>query len=234
MLSADARGGELITRFGGKTLEKVGEWASWAAAAAALAEYHRSAGVEDVPHHPFKELLERGEALLRDEAVLRGWGLKPEQLGALAATLPELRRRWQAVNALGLPDGPVHDDSHPMNALWDGKTARWFDWNEAATGHPFLDAGWLLGHSAGRRWPIHEAVLELSTKLAKTYLHALGLPNAAAELHAALALTFLHRAVVYDTTFRHWPTPQPQYVPMFLRLLLAELHSQAGALDSPA
>jgi len=232
VVSADPRSGELMTRWAGQTLDRVDGWRGWAAAAAALAAYHRSAGVEGVVHHPFGAVLERGEALLRDESALCGWGMNPTQIGALADTVPELRRRWRAVDALGLPDGPVHGDSHPMNALWNGETARWFDWSEAATGHPFLDVGWLLGHSARRHWPIHEAVPDLGPKLAETYLHALGLPTATSELHAALALTFLHRAVVYDDTFRHWPAPRPQYVPMFLRLLLAEQPSQTGALDS--
>lgn len=219
VLSADPLSGQLITRYGGETLEKVGDLRAWTQAAEALAHFHRSAGVGGVVHHAFDDLLERGEALLRNGSALLEWGLEPEQIQELSEALPTLKRLWQQVKALNLPDGPVHGDSHTMNALWDGERVKWFDWSEAARGYPFLDMGWLLGHSARRTWPVHRAEPDLSFKLAQSYLRALGLPDAHAELSAALPLTFLHRAVVYDDTFRHWPAPRPQYVPMFLRLL---------------
>lgn len=223
VLSADLLSGQLSTRYGGETLEKVSDPRAWMQAAEALARFHRSAGVDGVAHHAFDDLLERGEVLLRDEVALRGWGLDSGEIQELTEGLPTVKRLWQRIRALNLPDGPVHGDSHTMNALWDGERARWFDWSEAAQGHPFLDIGWLLGHSARRIWPVYSAEPDLSGKLARSYVQALGLPDAAAELQAALPLTFLHRAVVYDAAFRHWPAPRPQYVPMFLRLLRSEL-----------
>ncbi|WP_420596542.1 phosphotransferase [Deinococcus sp.] len=225
VLDADPERGELLTCWGGETLEKVSEMRGWLAAAEALAGYHRSVGVADLPHHPFAELLERGEALLRDDTSLHGWGMNDEKIAALSAALPALKRLWRQVNALQLPDGPVHGDSHPMNALWDGQRARWFDWSEAATAHPFTDFGWFVGHPTRRNWRVHAAEPELSTRLAGTYLDALGLPGARAELAAALPLSFLQWATVYDARFRHWPEPRPRFAEFYLRWLLAELRT---------
>jgi Phosphotransferase enzyme family len=234
VLSTDLERGELITQSGGETLEKVGDLRAWTGAVQALARYHRSAGVPGVPLHRFEELPERGEALLRDGAALRGWGLSTSEIGELAAALPELRRRHRLVSALGLPDGPVHGDSHGMNALWDRLEARWFDWSEAGVAHPFTDVGWLFFHSADRTWPISAAVPDLRARLADGYLKALELPGAHRELESAEVMALWHRAVVYDATFRAWPEPRPRYVPLLLSWLLKSLgrlhasHVRAG------
>ncbi|GGJ87316.1 phosphotransferase [Deinococcus aquiradiocola] len=176
-----------------------------------------------MPHHPFSTLLEGGEALLRDETVLRGWGLNDGQRRDLIAAVPNLRRLWKLVDALKLPDGPVHGDIHPKNALWDGQRIRLFDWSEASVAHPLTDIGWFVGQLARQKWPLVESDPDLARKLATTYLQALGLPGAHAEMAAAVPLALLQRAVVYDATFREWAPPRPQYVPYFLRRMLAEL-----------
>ncbi len=232
VLSTDLERGEIITRSGGQTLEKVGEWRAWTGAAALLAKYHRSAGVPDAAHHRFADLPERGEALLRDEAALSGWGLSDANIKELAAALPELRRQHRLVSALGLPDGPVHGDSHGMNALWDGQQARWFDWSEAGVAHPFTDIGWLFSHSADRTWPISAAVPDLRARLADVYLSTLGIPGAHTELDSAETLALWHRAVVYDARFRAWPEPRPMYVRFYLRWLLGSLRSRPGGIPS--
>ena len=233
VLSTDPERGELISRSGGQTLEKVGDVRAWSGAVELLARYHRSAGVADVPLHRFEDLPERGTALLRDESALRGWGLSDTEISELAAALPELRRRHRLVSALGLQGGPVHGDSHGMNALWDGQQARWFDWSEAGVAHPFTDVGWLLGHPALRNWPISRTEPDLRARLADVYLNALGMPGAHTELRSAEPIALWHRAVVYDARFRDWPEPRPLYVRFYLRWLLGSLRSRPGGIDSP-
>lgn len=223
VLVADLERGELLTRYGGQTLDTVTEIRGWTAAAEVLAQHHRSPGLNGVPHHPFAALLERGEVLLRNEAVLRGWGMNVEQCRELIAALPELQRLWRRVDALQLPDGPVHGDIHPKNALWDGQQARLFDWSEAGVAHPLTDSGWFIGHFVGQKWPLVQAEPDLARKLATAYLNALGLPGAYAEMAAAVPLALLQRAVVYDATFREWAPPRPNYVPYYLRRMLSAL-----------
>lgn len=117
VLATDLERGEFLTRHGGQTLDAVTELRGWTAAAEELAHYHRSAGVNGVPHHPFSTLMQRAESLLRSKTALRDWGLNDEQRRELVAALLELRRLWKRVNALQLPDSPVHGDIHPKNAL---------------------------------------------------------------------------------------------------------------------
>jgi len=223
VLSTDLERGELITRFSGQTLNTVSDERAWTAAVEQLAHYHRSEGVDTQAQHAFANLLECGSALLRDQLGLREWGLTEQEIQRLIGALPELKRLWQRVSALHVPDGPVHGDVHPMNALWDGEQARLFDWSEAAVAHPLTDIGWFVGHCAGQRWPLVRAEPELAQRLASAYLNTLGLPGAQAELAAAVPLTLLQRAVVYDATYRKWPAPRPQYVPYYLRRMLSQL-----------
>jgi hypothetical protein len=65
--------------------------------------------------------------------------LKPEDVQAMRALAPRLKRRCDEVAALPLPMTLVHGDLHLGNAAQSGDGLAIFDWTDACVSHPFFD-----------------------------------------------------------------------------------------------
>ncbi|WP_221088147.1 hypothetical protein [Deinococcus aquaedulcis] len=236
LLGADPGQGALLSADGGPLLDGVADLGAWTGALARLGTFQRVAdpaalAALGAPALPLAQTVARVDALLGDAAVLRGWGVDPAVAETLAAARPRIRAAYADLQTHGLPDQPAHGDAHPRNALHSvAHGAVWFDWSEAASAaHPFMDAGWFLAfalHPGRAGLPVWQAS-GAADRLAAAYLHALGAPEATPLLWRALPLALLHRAAVYDETFRCWqgtvPGVRPNYVPYYLRLAAQSL-----------
>ncbi|WP_158263783.1 phosphotransferase [Deinococcus arcticus] len=226
LLGADPQRGALLTGDGGTLLDGVGDLGAWTGALERLARFQCATDAAALAAHgapalPLAQMTERVDALLGDLAALRGWGLSAQEVTTLQAARAQIRAAFLDLHQHGLPDLPAHGDAHPRNVLHSAARGPvWFDWSEAASAaHPFMDAGWFLAfalHPSRAGLPVWQAH-DAADRMAGTYLHALGAPDAAPLLHRALPLALLHRAAVYDVAFRNWqgtvPGVRPNYVP---------------------
>lgn len=236
LLAADLARGWLLTLDGGRRLDRVADLNSWRAAPQRLAHFQQTADAGTLtrlgcPTHPFAELAERGEVVLRDRLALLAWGLSAEQVDALADLVPAVRAAVSTVSALGLPDLPAHGDAHPMNALCGDAGPIWFDWSEACIQHPFMDAGRFLAWTQRRRdLALHTAHPDAAGHLRAAYLDALELSGADMELRLAVPLAVLQHALTFDTVYRHWSGTLPGWRPEFAPYLLRTFLHLASAL----
>lgn len=219
----------LITRNSGQHLSQSGGLNVWQEALDRLARFHLRADPGPLsalgcPTYTFADLAERAGMFLTDMTALERWGLNAAQREALAALTPFVQRAQAGVAALGLPEGVVHGDAQPMNALVSARGGVWFDWSEASLAHPFLDVGWCLGwldHPARSDLPLRRAHPEAAQGLWKGYLRTFGIANVKVVLLDVVALAFVHRALAYHERFMTWkgtvPGWFPQYVPYYLR-----------------
>ncbi|MFI6812032.1 phosphotransferase [Nonomuraea sp. NPDC050328] len=65
--------------------------------------------------------------------------LTPQEVEAVHALAPELAEAAERLAGYGLPDSLVHGDLHLGNVATAGERYLFFDWTDAAVGHPFLD-----------------------------------------------------------------------------------------------
>lgn len=236
LLAADAVAGWQISASGGEMLDSVGELSAWMQAVERLAQFQTTADAAALaglgcPAYPLAEMTERVDALLGDTETLKGWGLDDTRLERLQEARPQIGRAFAALAHLGLPEWPAHGDAHPRNALHGAGGSVWFDWSETAcAAHPFMDMGWFLAstfHPSRENLAIRQAHPALEGRLIQHYLNALGCPEAGSLLRQAIPLSLLHRAAVYDGTFRRWegtiPDWRPNYVPFYLRQAVREL-----------
>lgn len=226
-----------LTASGGSLLDSVGEFPAWQQAIERLAEFQRRADATALaglgtPAFPLAEMCDQVAVFLSDTTLLKNWGLSDEKITALETARPALASAFGGIHALNLPDLPAHGDAHPRNALHGELGSVWFDWSEIShAAHPLMDFGWFLGfvlHPAREQLAVRQAEPQLETKLIHAVLDALNLPASAAPLvSTSIPLAYLHRAVVYDRTFRHWqgniPGWRPNYVPFYLNQALREL-----------
>ncbi|WP_198170469.1 phosphotransferase [Deinococcus arboris] len=237
VLAADPARCALLTLDGGELLDSAADPQAWTQALERLAGFQRSADAAALaglgaPGFPLTEMAECVDALLGETAALHTWGLAAETLTTLQDARPRIRAAFSDLHGHGLPNLPAHGDAHPRNALYSpARGAVWFDWSEAASAaHPFMDAGWFLAfalHPSREGLPVRQAGPDLPQRLVTAYLRALGAPDAAPLLWQALPLALLHRAAVYDRTFRTWtgtvPGVRPNYTPYYLRLAAREV-----------
>ncbi|MBZ9713105.1 phosphotransferase [Deinococcus multiflagellatus] len=237
VLAADPARGALLTQDGGALLDGAAALDAWTEALTRLARFQRTAdagalAAAGAPALPLQQMTEQVDALLGDRAALRGWNLEPAVADALTAARPRLRAALRDLQLHGLPDLPAHGDAHPRNALHSAaRGSVWFDWSEAASAtHPFMDAGWFLAfalHPSRAALPVWQAHPDAAARMGAAYLRALDAADAAPLLWRALPLALLHRAAVYDATFRTWtgtvPGTRPNYVPYYLRQAAREL-----------
>ena len=223
--------GWLLTRGSGERLSGAADIKVWSDAFAKLAKFQGSSvNLKSLGGavHRFDTLAERAEAFLRDGVTLADWGLRDEQINALAELPPRIKRAHEQVNALGLPRGPAHGDAQPMNALFDKDgNVVWFDWSEASVAHPFMDVGWCLAwmmNPARETLPVCRAYGDAPARLWRAYLKALDAPDAEDLMGDAVILAMTHRAVVYSAKYAAFegtvPDWRPQYAPYYLRQLL--------------
>ncbi|MFC4424826.1 hypothetical protein [Deinococcus navajonensis] len=228
LLWADEAQGMILSASGGELLDAVGDIRPWEDALRQLARFQLQAdplalATLDCPGCALAEMADQVDALLGDVAVLKDWGVKEEDRTILEDQRPAIRAAFRALASLGLPDLPAHGDAHPRNALSGGRGSVWFDWSEArSAAHPFLDAGWFLWWTLQKPGlPVAQAGEDLGPHLARTYLKALGCPEAQGLLLTSRPLALLQRAVAYDAQFRHWKGTidgwRPLYVPYVLR-----------------
>lgn len=175
----------LLTGSGGELLDGVGDLAPWEDAVTRLAHFQLQADSQALadlgcPALPLRETAERVDALLGDPAILSGWGVRTPQQDILTAQRPQIRAAFQNLAALDLPDLPSHGDAHPRNALSGPRGSVWFDWSETlSAAHPLLDAGWFLWWTLNKAGlPVAQGRGDLGPHLARTYLTALGCPDA--------------------------------------------------------
>ena len=81
---------------------------------------------------------------MRDRVTLADWGLRDEQINALAELPPRIKRAHEQVSALGLPRGPAHGDAQPMNALFDKDGKRYVVRLERGERRASLYGRWLV------------------------------------------------------------------------------------------
>jgi hypothetical protein len=132
------------------------------------------------------------DPLLADPLVEQS--VAPEALAQLRQRAPRLRTLCAELAACGLPDSLLHGDLHPGNmTMADGDRLLFFDWTDAAIGHPFLDP--FVATSTSRP--------ERTAAIRAGYLEAWSgvAPDAALERAWTLArpLTMLYQA----TSYRH-------------------------------
>ncbi|SMB78474.1 phosphotransferase [Deinococcus hopiensis] len=234
LLCTDVEKGVLVSASGGELLDGVGQVEAWEEVAQRLAQFQQKGdpvalAALGCPTYPLAEMAERIDAFLGDLPTLRDWGVEEESLSTLTEARPAVRAAFRNLTALGLPDLPAHRDAHPRNALHGERGGVWFDWSEAASAaHPFMDAGWFLWWTLGKpNLPVSQPYTDLSTRLVSTYLTALGCPDASKLFLKGVSLALLHRAVIYDSRFRHWEGTvhgwRPLYVPYYLRQAVREL-----------
>jgi hypothetical protein len=112
-----------------------------------------------------------------------------DQLQACAAALPA---RCAELAAHGVPDSLIHGDLHPGNAARTTSGHLFFDWTDAAIGHPFLDMFLIL----------EEADEAAAAELRAAYLgewSAYTGTNLDAAWDAARVLVAAHHAVSYTS-----------------------------------
>ena len=227
--------GWLLTRGGGERLSGAADVKVWSDALVKLARFQGSSvNLQSLGGavHRFDTLAERAEAFLRDKITLSDWGLRDEQIDALAELPPRIKQAHEQVSALGLPKGPAHGDAQPMNALFNEKgSVRWFDWSEASVAHPFTDVGWCLAwimNPARETLPVCREDGDAPARLWRGYLQALNVPDAEGLMGDAVVLAMTHRALVYHAKYATLegtvPGWRPRYVPYYLRLLLKMVH----------
>lgn len=185
LLWVDETQGILLTASGGELLDRVGDLSPWEEAVTQLAQFQLQADSQALadlgcPALPLAETAERVDALLGDPAILSGWGVRTPQQDILTAQRPQIRAAFQNLAALDLPDLPSHGDAHPRNALSGPRGSVWFDWSETlSAAHPLLDAGWFLWWTLNKAGlPVAQGRGHLGPHLARTYLTALGCPDA--------------------------------------------------------
>lgn len=103
-------------------------------------------------------LARRLEALLDDDrAVGRGesWGLSAAEGDRLRHLLPRVGELCAALASAGVPDSLVHPDFSGRNMVRTERGFVFYDWGEAAVGHPFF-SGTTLAHEV--RYPVDEHV----------------------------------------------------------------------------
>ncbi len=235
VLAVRSTHGWLLTRGSGERLSGAADLDVWSEAFAKLARFQGSSvNLQALGGavHTFDTLAEQAETFLEDRATLVGWGLRAEQVEALADLLPRVKRALERVSALGLLEGPAHGDAQPMNALFDKDgNVRWFDWSEAGVAHPFMDVGWCLAwmtNPAREPLPVYRKFEDAPARLWRDYLKTLGAPDAEGLMGDAIILAMTHRALVYHAKYATFegtvPGWRPQYVPYYLKLLLKMVH----------
>ena len=231
LLAVDKVRGWLVTRGSGERLSGAADIEVWSDAFAKLVKFQGSSvNLQALGGavHGFDTFAERAEAFLGDRDTLADWGLRDEQIDALAELPPRIKRAHEQVSALGLPKGPAHGDAQPMNALFNEESSvRWFDWSEASVAHPFTDVGWCLAwimNPAREPLPVCREDGDAPARLWRGYLQALNVPDAEGLMGDAVVLAMTHRALVYHAKYATFestvPGWRPQYVPYYLRLLL--------------
>ncbi len=65
--------------------------------------------------------------------------LSNDEVATLRAFADDLQRRFDAIDACGIPDSIVHGDFAPGNLRGDGSSLVLLDWGDSGVGHPLLD-----------------------------------------------------------------------------------------------
>ena len=225
LLAADQERGWLLTRDAGTSLLGSERLADWRGAVALLTGFQRRGqSLPGAAFHPFGALPAQVAALLADEEVLIGWGLKAEQLPEIQALRDPFLAAHARLSRLGLPERPAHGDFHPNNVLVDAAgRVRLFDWSEHGVQHPLLDLGWLLAfaaHPARAELPYRLALPQLIGTLWDDVKAAWRLETGVGWQDVSL-VSLLHRAAVYAALYRDWlgtvPGFRPGYTGYYLK-----------------
>jgi hypothetical protein len=148
--------------------------------------------------------------------------LPADEYDRLQAWLPALPGRRAELASYGLPDTLLHGDMHPGNAARTESGHLFFDWTDAAAGHPFLDMFLLL----------REEDPEFAPVLCAAYLgewEAFAGRDLAGAWAAARPLVAAHHAISYvSLTANHEPRDADMDggAAEFLRLVISTLDGQ--------
>ena len=105
-----------------------------------------------------RRLMRRLEALLADDrGVGRGeeWGLSEEEHNRVRRVVPHVEELCEVLASTGIPDTLVHGDFSGRNVVRTAGGFVFYDWAEAAVGHPFF-SGMMMAHEV--RYPVEERV----------------------------------------------------------------------------
>ena len=100
-----------------------------------------AAGVPDMRPAVMLEAFDRAlEITAVTGTTVPGAGDDPDRRArhaAVAAARPRVQRWCAQLTESALPASLDHNDLHPWNMFWDGRSARFFDWGDAVLAHPF-------------------------------------------------------------------------------------------------
>jgi len=100
-----------------------------------------AAGVPDMRPAVMLEAFDRAlEITAVTATTVPGAGDDPDRRArhaAVVAARPRVQRWCAQLTESALPASLDHNDLHPWNMFWDGRSARFFDWGDAVLAHPF-------------------------------------------------------------------------------------------------
>jgi Phosphotransferase enzyme family len=211
--SQDASHWLLLRDFGGTLLgdsKNVADWERALRDFAAL-QVTMSGQIEalfqcDAMDYRLEVLPEKLDVLLADEEILKPNQITAEEIERVRSLVPRINAMIEEMKGYNLPATIVHSDFHPWNTAVNEDRIIFFDWTDAAVGHPFYDLAPLPLNMIRRRiFPdqpemiahLREAYLEGWTSFAplETLRRALLLGEALGVLQKAINYRHLLRCL---------------------------------------
>jgi hypothetical protein len=160
----------------------------------------------DAMDYRLEVLPEKFAALLADEEILHpNKDITAEEIERVRQLMPRIHAMIEAMQGYNLPATIVHSDFHPWNTAVNEGRIIFFDWTDAAVGHPFYDLSPLFNVMARHIFPdqpetiahLREAYLEEWTSFAsiETLREALLLGEALGLLAQAVNYRHLLRCL---------------------------------------
>jgi Ser/Thr protein kinase RdoA (MazF antagonist) len=84
-------------------------------------------------------LPEKLDVLLADEEILKPNQITAEEIERVHSLVPRINAMIEEMKGYNLPATIVHSDFHPWNIAVNEDRSIFFDWKDAAVGHPFYD-----------------------------------------------------------------------------------------------
>ena len=211
--SQDARHWLLMRDFGGTLLGDSKDAAVWERALRDFAalQVTMSGQIEalfecDAMDYRLEGLPEKLDVLLADEEILKpNKDISAEEIERVRSLVPRIHALIEEMKSYNLPSTIVHSDFHPWNTAVNEDRIIFFDWTDAAVGHPFYDLAPLFNMMARRIFPdqpeivarLREAYLEGWTSFAplETLREALLLGEALGVLQQAVNYRHLLRCL---------------------------------------
>jgi aminoglycoside/choline kinase family phosphotransferase len=145
--SEDANRWLLMRDFGGTLLGDSKDAADWERALRDFAalQVTMSGQIEalfqcDAMDYRLEVLPEKLDVLLADEEILKpNHQITAEEIERVRSLVPRIKTMIEEMKGYNLPATIVHSDFHPWNIAVNRDRIIFFDWKDAAVGHPFYD-----------------------------------------------------------------------------------------------